>query len=64
MLPSAANFIQIGQIVLVAILSGYLMQHLTVADDGVERGAQLMAHVGDESALGVVRLLGQQLGAF
>src|SRR5581483_3641857 len=31
---------------------GLLLQHFAVADDGVERGAQLMAHVRQELALG------------
>ena len=35
-----------------------LLQHLAVADDGVQRRAQLVAHVGQEGALGFVRFLG------
>ena len=30
------------------------LQHLAVADDGVQRRAQLVAHVGEELALGAV----------
>jgi hypothetical protein len=45
-----------------AALVGLLEQHLGVADDGVERGAQLVAHVGEEAALGERGLLGDLLG--
>ena len=41
---------------------GFLLQHFAVADDGVERGAQLVAHVGQEGALGPVGDLGGFLG--
>ena len=43
--------------------SACLLQHLAVADDGVERGAQLVAHVGQELALGAAGGLGRVLGA-
>ena len=35
-----------------------LDEDLGEADDGVHRRAQLVAHVGEEAALGLVRLLG------
>ena len=38
------------------------MQHVGEADDGVERRAQLMAHVGDEFRLGLGGELGVDLG--
>ena len=37
-------------------------EHLAVADDRVERRAQLVAHVGEEGALGAVGLLRRLLG--
>ena len=39
-----------------------LLQHLAVADDRVQRRAQLMAHVGEELALGTIGRLGRILG--
>ena len=36
--------------------------HLREAEDGVERRAQLVAHVGQELGFGAVRLLGLVLG--
>ena len=41
--------------------SRLLLQHLAVADDGVQRRSQLVAHVGEELALGTVRRLGRIL---
>ena len=63
-LPGPANLAQVRQIVLFPIVLGHLLQHLAVSDDGVERSAQLMAHIRHESALGAVGLLGQFLGPF
>ena len=37
-----------------AQIVGLLLQHLAVADDGVQRGPQLVAHVREELALGAV----------
>ena len=37
-------------------------QHLGKADDGIERGAELMAHIGDEFRLGLGGKLGLDLG--
>ena len=39
-----------------------LLQHLRIADHGGERGAQLVAHVGQELALGAIGFLGRLLG--
>ena len=50
---------QVGE----ARLLDLLPDHLAVADDGVERGAQLVAHVGQERALGPGRVLRQVDGA-
>ena len=37
-------------------------QHVGEADDGVERGPELMAHIGDEFGLGLGSELGLDLG--
>ena len=42
----------------VAAFGHFLLQDLAVADDRVERRAQLVAHVGEELALGGTRLVG------
>ncbi len=47
-----------------ANVPGVLDQHLGDADHGVQRGAQLMAHVGQELAFGPVGFLGLLLSAF
>ncbi len=39
-----------------------LLHHLAVSDDGGERGAELVAHIGQEGALGAVGRLGRLLG--
>ncbi len=52
----------IAQEVLLAGFLHLLLDHLAVADDGRERRAQLVAHVGEELALGAVRGLGGVLG--
>ena len=41
-----------------AVVLGLFLEHLAVADDGVERRAQLVAHVGQECALGLIGLVG------
>jgi hypothetical protein len=48
------DFLEVGSEVLITQVFGLLLQHLAVADDGVQRCAQLMAHVGEKLALGVV----------
>ena len=34
---------------------GHLLQHLAVADHGIERRAQLMAHIGEEGGFVLAR---------
>src|SRR5258708_1896522 len=51
----------IGNLLLIRVTS-VLLEHLAIADDGVERGTQLMAHVGQEGALGLIGGLGGVLG--
>ena len=43
---SRADFLQIRHIVHGVAVLGLFLEHLTIADDGVERGAQLMADIG------------------
>ena len=45
---------QVGRELCLSALPRFFDQHLAVADDGVERRAQLVAHVGQECALGFV----------
>ena len=56
-LPAAWIFLRSGMNSLGAEVLGLLLQHLAVADDGVERRAQLVAHVGQELGLVAVGLL-------
>ena len=63
MVAGAANPAQRLDEVLLTQILGVLLQHLGDADHGVERRAQLMAHVGQELALGAGRLLGLLHGA-
>ncbi len=52
----------LGQRRRVSAVADLFGQHFAIADDGRERRAQFMAHVGDEGALGEVRLLGGVAG--
>jgi hypothetical protein len=54
----AHDLAQVGSVGLVAIFPDLLLEHLAVADDGVQGRAQLVAHVGQELALGLVGRLG------
>ena len=53
MLARAVDFFQVGDGVRVAAVCRLFLEHFAVADDGVERRAQLVAHVREELALGV-----------
>ena len=64
MLAGAVDFFEVGAEFIQFSLDGFLLQHLGVAHDGVERRAQLVAHVGQEDALGPVGLLQRLLVAF
>src|SRR6185312_1177216 len=56
------NVGDVGGVILVVELAEQLALHdLGEADDGVERRAQLVAHVGDEARLGAAGLFGLQL---
>ena len=53
---------QVGDKILLSELIGLFVEHLAVADDGVERCSQLVAHVGQKIALGTVCCLGLLAG--
>ena len=53
---------EVGEHRLLAHVLDLLLQHLAVADHGRQRGPQLVAHVGQERALGPVGGLGRFLG--
>jgi hypothetical protein len=55
------DFAEIGHLP-AAVEFGILEQQLAVSDDGVQRGAQLVAHAGQEGAFGGARLFGRFLG--
>ena len=57
-LAGGVNPLEIGDEPLLARVLGVLLQHLAVADDGVERRPQLVAHVRQELTLGAVCVLG------
>src|SRR3954447_4114525 len=56
------DFCEVGEVEVVAFFLGDFLEHLAVADDGVERGAKLVAHVGEEGALGLIGVVGHLLG--
>src|SRR4029450_13104339 len=60
--PRVADLFQVGQIAIVPMVLRIFREHLTVADDRVERRAQLVADVGEEAALRTVRLFGGLFG--
>ena len=57
-----ADLGEVGDEALLAELRGFLDEHFAVADDGVERRAQLVAHIGEELALRLVGGVGLLLG--
>ena len=61
-LAGSADLLQIADLLAAAVELGVLEQDLAVADDGVERSAQLVAHLGQELGLGAVGALGLVLG--
>ena len=57
-LAGAIDLLEIGQEGVLTEILGLLVQHLAVADDGVERRPQLMAHARQELALRLARAYG------
>ena len=51
MLAGVLNLLQIGREAVQALFLSLLLEHLRVAQNGVHRGAKLMAHVGEELRL-------------
>ena len=62
MLAGRADLLQVADLLAAAVELGVLEQDLAVADDGIERRAQLVAHLGQELGLGAVGALGFVLG--
>ena len=60
-LPAEWIFCRSGNGVVLVQVDCLLLQHLAVADDGVQRRSQLVAHVGEELALGTIGRLGRIL---
>ncbi len=60
MLAGTVDLLQVGDDRRLVELLGLLLEHLAVPDDGVERGAQLVAHVGEECALRLIRAFGDR----
>jgi len=60
-LAGAVDLLEVGDEFFLAEVLGLLLEHLAVADDRVERGPQLMGHVGQE--LGLVAAGDLQLAA-
>ena len=58
MLAGAADPLQRLDHHFVAVLDRVFLQHLGDADNGIERGAKLVAHIGEKLALGFGRLHG------
>jgi len=56
--PRAIDLVQVLDVFLLVLVLQILGEHLAVADDRVERCTQLVAHVGEECALGAIGGLG------
>ena len=54
MTAGTLDFLEVGDEVLLAAVGRVFLKDLAVADDGVERGAQFVAHIGQELALGPI----------
>ncbi len=58
MLAGALDLLQVRDHGVLAFVGGVFLQDLRIADDGVQRRAQLVAHIGQELGLGLVGLFG------
>ena len=56
------DVVAVFELPLVQIAKSFVGEHFRKADDGIERRAQLVAHVGEELALGEIRGFGGVLG--
>ena len=62
--PRRMNILDVGQVALVVQRPVNLAENrIGKADNGIERRAQLVAHLGEEVRLGGIVLLGMLLGA-
>ena len=59
----AVNLLQVRREILLSEVFGFLLEHLAVANDGVERRAQFVAHAREKLGLGLARLGGGFLGS-
>ena len=57
MFAGRLNLLQVADVRYFFRILHFLFEHFAVADDGIERRPQFMTHVGEEGALGAVRLL-------
>ena len=55
--PGALDLLEIGDKIVLPEIDCVFLQDFAVADDGVERRAQLVAHIGEELRLVLARLL-------
>ena len=63
-LAGGANSAEVGDNPILLEFRGFLDQHFAVADDGIERRAQFVAHIGKKLALRLICRVGLQLGFF
>ncbi|CDP51104.1 hypothetical protein [Devosia sp. DBB001] len=61
-LAGGADLLEIGNLLAAPIELGLFEQELGIAEHGIERRAQLMAHLGEELGLGAIGALGIVLG--
>ena len=54
MLASALDFVEVGDELCDSGILSFFSQHFAIADDGVHRGPELVAHIGKKCALGPV----------
>ena len=55
------DFSEVLNILDLARVAGFLLQHFAISDDGIERCPQLVAHICKKCAFGAVRFLGRML---
>src|SRR4029453_5962982 len=58
MTAGAVNLVEVFGQIRDPLLLSLLAQHFAVTDDGIERRAQLVTHIGEEYRLGAIRRIG------
>ncbi len=53
--PGVADLREVGHELVETFVLGHFLQHLAVADHGIKRGAQLVAHIGEEGRFVLAR---------